>query len=580
MALSTPKGLNMADTHQFQLLKSRRFAPFFWTQFLGAFNDNVYKNALIILIAYQTAGLTSDKINVLANVCAGVFTLPFFLFSATAGQLADKYEKAGLIRYIKFAEILVTVCACVGLMWHNVYFLIFVLFLFGMQSAFFGPVKYSILPHHLRVRELMGGNGMVEMGTFVSILVGTLVGGMLMANPRYGPLSTGIIVIAAAIIGWLFSLRIPRASATDSTLSIHWEPLTQTWGNLKYIRHDRTLFYSIVGISWFWSFGGVFLAQTPNYVKEFLGGDPYIVTLLLTMFSVGIGTGSLLCERLSAQRIELGLVPWGAFGLVLFTVDFYSNQTVAHVGPLVNFMTFMKTWPHWHLMLDTLLMGVFGGFYIVPLYALIQYRSPANIRSRVIAANNIMNSLFMVCSAAAAVILLALGFTIPQLFLLAACMTAAVTTLVCYKNAEFVLHFVAWFTVTFLCRVKTGNYLQTLPQQRSYAVVCSIKKIHHLLILLGSLPRSPRWIVTPQAYVRWRFIFKAAHTVVVHTSEEALQAIEQQWHEDHLLCLSPELLPTTLDLATVPDPIKKTFYLLDLTPSPGILPIFSLSLRR
>ncbi|MHA7840572.1 MAG: MFS transporter [Gammaproteobacteria bacterium] len=568
----------MTDNHQFQLLKSRRFAPFFWTQFLGAYNDNVYKNALIILIAYQTTGLSAEKINVLANVCAGVFTLPFFLFSATAGQMADKYEKAGLIRSIKLAEILVTFCACVGLVWHNVYFLIFVLFLFGMQSAFFGPVKYSILPQHLRVRELIGGNGMVEMGTFVAILVGTLIGGLLMANAHYGRLTTGMMVVIAAIMGWLFSLRIPRAKAVDSRIVINWNPITQTWRNLRYARSNQTLFYSIVGISWFWSFGGVFLAQTPNYVKEFLGGNAYIVTLLLTMFSIGIGTGSLLCERLSAQRIELGLVPWGVLGLVVFTLDFYSNQTVAHTGPLVNFVTFMSEWKHWHLMLDTLLMGMFGGFYIVPLYALIQYRSPANLRSRIIAANNIMNSFFMVCTATVALILLERGFTIPQLFLLAALMTLAVAILVFYKNPEFILHFMTWSTITFCYRVTVDKAIITLPQHHGCGVMLSITKLHQLLILMGALPRTPRFVVTPKAYQRWRFIFKTAHAIVANTSEEALHVIKEQWHKGSLLCLSSELLPDEFTVTQLPQHIQDTLYSLTLDPTHQLSPALSLSL--
>lgn len=570
----------MADHNQFRLLKSSRFAPFFWTQFLGAYNDNVYKNALIILIAYQTIGLTPEKISVLANICAGVFTLPFFLFSATAGQLADKYEKAGLIRYIKFAEILVTFFACVGLLWHNVYFLIFVLFLFGIQSAFFGPVKYSILPQHLRVRELMGGNGMVEMGTFVAILVGTLIGGLFMANAHYGRLATGVMVVVAAIAGWVFSLRIPRAKAADSSMVINWNPVTETWRNLRYARSNPTLFYSIVGISWFWSFGGMFLAQTPNYVKEFLGGNAYIVTLLLTMFSIGIGSGSLLCERLSGQRIELGLVPWGVLGLVVFTLDFYSNQTVAHVGPLVGFITFMSQWTHWHLMLDTLLMGMFGGFYIVPLYALLQNRSPASLRSRIIAANNIMNSLFMVCTATIAVILLELGFTIPQLFLLAACFTIVVATLVFYKNMEFILRFITWSTVTFRYRISVDETVMALPQHHGSGVMCSITKVHQLLILMGTLPRIPRFIVTPQAYKRWRFIFKTAYAVVVNTSEEALHAIEQQWHRGDLLCLSLELLPEGVDITALPQPIQETLHSLELTPTNQLSPAFSLTLSR
>lgn len=549
-------------SHQFQLLKSSRFAPFFWTQFLGAYNDNVYKNALILLITYQTFGLTTDKINILANVCAAAFTLPFFLFSTTAGQLADKYEKARLIRYIKFGEIPVTLCAAFALIWHNLYFLIFVLFLFGAQSAFFGPVKYSILPEQLKQQELMGGNGMVEMGTFVAILIGTLVGGLLMGNPNYGIFTTGLMVILVAISGWLLSLKIPATQAAAHHTKIKWAPFAQTWESLRYAYHNPSLFYVIIGISWFWSFGGLFLAQIANYVKVFLGGNAYIVTLLLTLFSIGIGSGSLLCERLSAQRIELGLVPLGIIGLVLFTLDFACSNTLPYTGPLMDFLPFILQWSHWHLILDIFFIGMFGGFYIVPLYALLQRRSPHEIRSRIIATNNIVNSFFMVATATGGGILLALGCTLPQLFLLTALSTFLIASLIFYKNLEFLIAFLAWNATTFYYRIVKSPTLEKLAMDDQKIVICSpLNTLQELLILIASLPRIPHFMVTPTTYQSWPFIFKALTTHVVNDSMEALTVLNR--NQADLIHLTPDLLSSDAQRML---PIAKNIYTLTISP--------------
>jgi len=368
-----------ASDSQFSLLKQRRFGPFFLTQFFGAFNDNVYKNALIILIAFQSAGQGLWESNTLINLSAGLFILPFFLFSATAGQLADKYEKSRLIRWVKAMEIAVMGLAVVGFHLGSIPLLIGLLFLMGMQSSLFGPVKYGILPQHLGDKELVGGNGLVEMGTFVAILLGTLTGGVLIGVPVNGAALVSITVVVLACLGFLSSLGIPTAAAVAPDLRINWNPLTETWRSIRFACGNRTVFLSILGISWFWLLGATYLAQLPNFTRVNLGGNEQVVTLLLTLFSVGIGAGSLLCERMSGRKVELGLVPFGSIGLSVFGIDLFLAVPEHHVsGAMLDAAAFLHAPGNIRVLVDILLLGLFGGFYIVPLYALVQQRSTAH----------------------------------------------------------------------------------------------------------------------------------------------------------------------------------------------------------
>ena len=292
----------MSQQNQFSLLRERRFLPFFCTQFLGAFNDNVYKNALIIMLAFHAAALTTMSSGTLVNLCAGLFILPFFLFSATAGQLADKYDKSRIIRYVKLLEIVIMVVGAAGFLLQNLVLLIGALFLLGLHSTLFGPVKYSILPQHLQVDELVGGNGLVEMGTFLAILLGTVLGGVLIAQENSSML-VSVAVIAIACAGYLTSRAVPSAPPAAPDLKINWNPITETWANLKFTRGNRSVFLSVLGISWFWFYGATLLAQFPNYCKDVLGGNEHVVTVMLTTFSIGVGAGSLLCERLSGHKV-------------------------------------------------------------------------------------------------------------------------------------------------------------------------------------------------------------------------------------------------------------------------------------
>ncbi|WP_415034793.1 MFS transporter [Azonexus sp.] len=430
---------------QFSLLKQKRFAPFFTTQFLGAFNDNLFKNALVVLLIFQAAQWTTLAPELLANLAAGIFILPFFLFSATAGQLADKYDKALLTRIVKVLEMLIMGVAAVGFFLGSLNILLAALFLLGLHSTLFGPVKYAILPQHLHDDELIGGNGLVEAGTFVAILLGTLAGGLLAGSVRHPAwIAAGGFIVALA--GYVASRGIPAAPPPVPQLRISLNPLRETWRNLAFAQKNRSVFLAILGISWFWLYGALLLAQFPAYTRNILGGNELMVTLLLATFSLGIGAGSLLCERLSGKQLEVGLVPLGSIGLTLFGLDLYFASPLDLAGNGVHdSLALLSVAAVWRVLFDLLLLGVFGGFFIVPLYALVQLRSAPEQRARIIAANNILNALFMVVGALGAAALLEAGLGIPALFALAALLNALAALCLCGLLPEFFQRFIAWW---------------------------------------------------------------------------------------------------------------------------------------
>ena len=409
-------------SQQFGLMRERRFLPFFCTQFLGALNDNVFKTALITMAVFHTSELTVLDGAVLATLLPGVFILPFFLFSATAGQIADKFEKSQLIRLVKIFEVVLMLFAAIGFLFHVFWLLVLALFMMGMHSTLFGPVKYAYLPQHLADAELVGGNGVVEMGTFVAILLGQIIGAGLGMH-QDGELVTGLSIVSLALLGYFASKQIPHSSAAEPNLKINWNPITETGRNIAFVWKGQPIWLAIIGISWFWFYGATLLAQFPVFAKEVLHGDENVFILLLAVFSVGVGVGSLLCERLSKGTVEIGLVPLGAMGMLAFGVDLYTSSA-SGVADL-------------HLLADVGLIGLFGGIYIVPLYALIQSRAQKTHQSRVIAANNILNALFMVLSAVFAMLIFKLGLNIPQLFLITALMSALVIFYLCLRQSEY-----------------------------------------------------------------------------------------------------------------------------------------------
>ncbi|MEJ2401837.1 MAG: MFS transporter, partial [Xanthomonadales bacterium] len=444
----------MEQHSQFELFRERRFMPFFMTQGLGAFNDNIFKNALAAVLVFEGSrlgGLNTDQV---VNLSAMLFILPFFLFSALFGQFADKYEKSIQIRRVKLFEVVIMALATLGFWADSVPLLLFVLFLLGLQSTIFGPIKYGILPQILKPRELVGGNALVEMGTFVAILAGTIAGPQLAGIDVSWPYWVGAAGLAVAVTGYLFSLRIPSAAAVAPDLDLNWNIFSETLRNLRFLNANRVVLNSVLGISWFWFFGATFLVQIPSYSQNVLGGDENLMSGLLALFIVGISTGSLLCEKLSGRQVEIGLVPFGAIGLTLFGLDLYfASPSVP--GEAVTLGAFLADGSNWRIIADLMLIGVFGGFYIVPLYALVQSRSAPDHRSRVIAGLNILNALFMVIAALMAMLILGpAGLSIPELFLITAVLNAIVAVYIFTLVPEFLMRFLVWILIHTIYRVR------------------------------------------------------------------------------------------------------------------------------
>lgn len=444
------------QSNQFDLLKTRRFWPLFVTQFLGAFNDNVFKNALAILVTYRIAETAGLNAQLLVTLAAGIFILPFFLFSATAGQLADKYEKSRLIAIIKLAEILLMGLAVVGFYQQNVTLLMLVLFLLGTQAAFFGPLKYAILPDHLRENELIAGNGLIEAGTFLSILLGTLLGGVFILLPG-GNYIISAMILLMALGGFASSLYIPKAPSRNTALPLNYNVVSETLCVIRYSKKTPQIFLSILGISWFWLVGATFLAEFPAFTKDVLLANEHVVTFFFAIFSIGIAIGSLLCNWLVKGRVDATYVPLGALGMTLFTLDLYFASGLADQlsgNGLVTLGQFLRSGNGWRITLDLLLIAISGGLYTVPLYAMVQHLSDDEHRARIIASNNIINALFMVVASAATMLLLKIGLSVHQVFLMLAIANGLVAIYICKLLPEALVKAVLTWLLKSIYRVK------------------------------------------------------------------------------------------------------------------------------
>lgn len=541
-------GKQKGGKSQFGLMTTRRFAPFFWTQFLGAFNDNVYRNGLLIMIAYGMGSMFAGKSDIIINIAAGLFILPFFIFSATAGQIADKYEKSVLIRRIKFLEIMIMGCAAIAFYFGSSFFLIFLLFLMGTQSAFFGPIKYSIIPDHLKPDEIVGGNAMVEMGTFVAILLGLITGNLL--NPtKLPPYWIGSAVCLFAIFGYLSSRRIPKAAPPAPDLKINWNPFTQTLKTIGYAKKVHSVFLSILAISWFWFLGMAYLTQLPNFTLKVLRSTQDVYTLLLTIFSAGIGVGSLLCEKLSGRKIELGLVPLGSIGLSIFGFDLCFAYTAPDVAQLMGISQFLQTSGSFRVLIDLLMIGIFGGFYIVPLFAFVQMRTEPAYRARVIAANNILNAMLMVASTVAGAFFLGVAnLTIPQFFLVIAIMNVVVAVYIYTVVPEFVMRFLIWIITHTMYRVSHVN-LDRIPDEGPAVLVCNHVSYMDGLILSGACRRPIRFVMYEPIFKIpvLKFIFKTGKAIPIASCREneevyfkAFDEISKALDDGELVCIFPE----------------------------------------
>lgn len=537
----------MSRSNQFDLLRTRRFAPFFATQALGAFNDNAFRQAMVVLVAFHL-GLADAEVGFYSNLAPALFILPFFLFSASAGQLAEKYEKTRLIRFVKLFEIAAMALAAYAFHARNVSLLLGVLFLMGLHSTLFGPIKYAILPQALKSEELVGGNGLVEMGTSLSILFGMIAGGSLMALAGIGPTAASILVLGVAVAGYLVSRAIPAAPPTAPDLRFNWNPFTETARALGFVARNRTVFNSVLGISWFWFFGGVFTAQLPNYTKLYLGGTESVAILVLALFSVGVGVGSLLCERLSGHKIEIGLVPLGSIGLTLFGVDLYFARPEQAVAHGLGALAFLAAPGGWRIALDLTLLGVFAGFYIVPLFALVQSRAERSELSRVIAGNNILNALFMVAAAGLGIGLAAAGFSIPQIFLTVALLNALVAIYIYTLVPEFLMRFLSWILVKTLYRVETDG-AERVPEEGPALLVCNHVSFMDPLVIMGIVRRPTRFVMYYKIFEipLLKFIFRTAKAIPIAGAKEDAALLERAFDEidraladGELVCIFPE----------------------------------------
>ncbi len=536
----------MAEHSQFRLLKQRRFLPFFLTQFSGAFNDNLYKNALLLLVTYSVGDLLGLSVDIVVNFAAFLFILPFFLFSAIAGQVADKYEKSLVIRRVKALEIVIMAMAAVGLWfgWYEV--LLLLLFLMGTQSAFFGPVKYAILPQVLGDDELVGGNALVEMGTFVAILLGTLMAGLLMGAERPEQIAA-LAVLAMAIAGYLIARQVPVTAAGAADLKIRLNPLRETWRLMALARENHSVLLSIMAISWFWFLGAAYLTQFPNFAKTELAGDETVVTLLLAIFTIGIAVGSILCERLSGHRVELGIVPIGSLGLSLFGLDIYLNMP-AEPTP-TDWWGILSDGDYRRIALDLLGIGIFGGLFIVPLYAFVQHETATEKRARIIAALNVFNALFMVVSALMGILMLGIiGLSIPEFFLVLSVMNLVVAGFVYQQVPEFALRFVIWLLSHTVYRVRHQG-LRQIPDDGPVLLVCNHVSYMDALVIAGAVRRPVRFVMDYRIFktpVLGAF-FRLAKTIpigprnrVPEIYDRAFERIDEELDAGHVVCIFPE----------------------------------------
>jgi hypothetical protein len=533
-----------------RLLLRRRFAPLFVTQFLGALNDNLFKNALLVLATFHTAA-SAQHSALLVNLAAGIFIAPFFLLSPLAGQLADKLERARLIRAVKLAEIGVMLLGAAALLLASVPLLLLALAAMGAQSAFFGPVKYAILPQHLHRDELVAGNALVELGTFLAILLGTTLGGLAMSKAATGPAIVALAVLAVAAAGWYASRAIPPAPAPSPDLVLNHEPFGAAADTFRHARQSTPVWLSVMGISWFWFFGALILAQVPGYTRGVLHAGPQVATLLLVAFSLGIGLGALLCARLSGRVVELGLVPLGAAGMTVFALDLafaYPAAVPAHGAALADAAAFLDSAGAWRVLLDVVALAASAGVYVVPLYAYVQQSAEQASRARVIAANNMMNALFMVAAALTGAGLLAAGLDIAHLFITVAAMNVAVAVFIFTRVPAFLIRLLMWALVHSVYRIER-EALEHIPLHGAALLVCNHVSFVDALLIAAVSPRPVRFVMDHRIFALpvLRAVFRAGGAIPIAPAQEdprmlerAYDAIAAALKRGELVCIFPE----------------------------------------
>jgi 1-acyl-sn-glycerol-3-phosphate acyltransferase len=530
--------------NQFDLLSQRRFLPFFLTQALGAFNDNVYRQAIIGLLFWL--GVSPEQRTLYTNLAPALFILPYFLFSATAGQIAEKLEKSKLIRITTMMEIAIMSLAAVGFLTQNMTLLLVALFSTGLQSTLFGPVKYSILPSVLKPEELTGGNGLVEMGTSLSILAGMIFGGLIFKLAgTHGPVVAATAIIALAITGNLVSRAIPRAEAGAPDLKINWNPLPESLAIVRLARKQVAVRNAILGVSWFWFVGTVLTSQLPTYAEVNLGGTATLYIFALALFSIGTGAGSMLCEKLSARTVEIGLVPLGAFGISAFMLDLYFARSGAAVAHGLDVAGFLQQPGSWRIAVDLTGIGLFAGFFVVPLFALIQSRTPREELSRVIAGMNIQNALLIVLAAVLGIVVQRyFGWTIPQVFLALAIANVLVAIYIFTLVPEFLMRFLSWVLVRTLYRLRVQGVEDNVPDEGAALIVCNHVSYMDALILSASIPRPVRFVMYYRIFdipvMRW--IFRTAKAIPIAGARENPELMQRAFAEIDAALAAGELV--------------------------------------
>ena len=535
----------MDDANQFRLLGQRRFLPFFLTQAFGAFNDNLLKNVLIILVTYQAARWSTIPAALLTNIAAGLFIAPFVVFSGLAGQMGERFDKTLVLKSVKALEVAIMLVAAVGFLQHRVALLLFAVCMMGVHSTFFAPSKYGLLPQVLNAQELIGGNAMLETGTFLAILLGTLVAGLLAGNANASWIAASLFLVA--MLGFATSLAIPKAPAVAPAQRLDWNPWTSTLDNLRAARQSRVVLLSILGMSWFWFFGALLLTQLPLYCHDVLHGDESLVTATIVMFSVGVGVGSLLCERLSGGQVEIGLVPFGSIGLTLFAVDWVWATPQVGSQALVTARALIGMPGGIRILFDIAAVGVFGGFFVVPLNALVQQRSRPEALARVIGANSILNALFMVAAAIVAAVGLARGLSVLQLILLGAALNAVVAVYIYSLVPEFLLRFVSWLLVHTLYRMHKRG--QRLPEEGAALIVCNHVTFVDALAISAACRRPMRFIMDNAIFHAplIKILAKGMKAIPIASSKSDPEVFEQAFETaatalraGELVCIFPE----------------------------------------
>jgi 1-acyl-sn-glycerol-3-phosphate acyltransferase len=541
----------MTPPRQLRLLAERRFLPYFVAQALGACNDNLLQNLLVLAATFHTLRYSRMDPRLLGSLAGALFLVPFLLLGALAGQLADRYDKARIIRIAKSAELGIMALAAAGFLSHSLALLLLALFLMGSEATFLAPAKYALLPQVLRPRELLGGNALIETGTFGAIVLATAGAGLLAG--RSAPTATALTLCGLAVCGWLASLAIPRAAAGDPDFRIDRHLLRATWDSFRVARERQSVWLALLGLSWFGFYGMLVLTQLPVYARFVLNGDEQVYRLLLAVFAAAIGAGALLCAPLSGRKVEIGLVPFGSIGLTLCTADLAWVSPAAPAAQVLGVHAFLGQ-PHaLRLLLDLAGIGLAGGLYVVPLHAFVQQRTRAGALGRVIAIGGILNALCTVVAAAFGAAVLAAGASVPLLLLLTALLNALVAAYVYSLVPEFLLRFLSWLLVHTVYRTSEQG-VDHIPERGAALLVCNHVSYVDALVISAACPRPIRFVMenaifsAPVIHVLARGM-KAVPIAPRRENpdiyEHAFRTVAQELRNGQLVCIFPEGRLTT-----------------------------------